>query len=128
MTKHLRSLVLIGAISALSACADSWNQQAGAFIDEGGFGNPTMHNTQAMSCRGKAKGYILPEPVVVLNPDSPKSPQVGIPAGYSKGRVQCSGDLNGKYAQVIFEEYVESATELPPGGAGGLAEIASAGG
>ena len=35
--------------------------------------------------------------------------------------------LNGKYAQVIFREYVESATELPPNDQGGLAAIASAG-
>lgn len=36
--------------------------------------------------------------------------------------------LNGKYAEVIFREYVESATELRPGQESGLAEIAAAGG
>lgn len=35
--------------------------------------------------------------------------------------------LNGKYAEVIFREYVESATELPPGNTSGLDEIATAG-
>lgn len=36
--------------------------------------------------------------------------------------------LNGKYAEVIFREYVESATELPPGSQSGLAAIQAAGG
>ncbi|MGR3661940.1 MAG: OmpA family protein [Paracoccaceae bacterium] len=41
------------SVLAISACTnggennlfDSWNQEAGAFIDEGYFGNPTMNNT-----------------------------------------------------------------------------------
>jgi len=36
--------------------------------------------------------------------------------------------LNGKYAEVIFREYVESATELPPSGESGLAAIEATGG
>ena len=36
--------------------------------------------------------------------------------------------LNGKYAEVLHREYVESATELPPGSPKGLAAIAAAGG
>lgn len=43
---------ILAAVSvlALSACADgtafdSWNKEAGAFVDEGYFGNPTMNNT-----------------------------------------------------------------------------------
>ena len=36
--------------------------------------------------------------------------------------------LNGKYAEVIFREYVESATELPPSNESGLDAISSAGG
>jgi len=32
--------------------------------------------------------------------------------------------LNGKYAEVIFREYVESATEMPPNSESGLAAIA----
>ncbi len=56
------ALAMVGAL-ALSACSnqdyladgrlfDSWNQEAGAFIDEGRFGNPTMQNTLAMTGRG----------------------------------------------------------------------------
>ncbi len=55
------ALVMAGAL-ALSACSgqdyladgrlfDSWNQEAGAFIDEGQFGNPTMQNTLVMTGR-----------------------------------------------------------------------------
>lgn len=36
--------------------------------------------------------------------------------------------LNGKYAEVIMREYVESATEAPPNTESGLGEIAGAGG
>ena len=36
--------------------------------------------------------------------------------------------LNGKYAEVIFREYVESATELPPDSESGLAAIQGQGG
>lgn len=36
--------------------------------------------------------------------------------------------LNGKYAEVIFREYVESATELPPNPESGLAAISGQGG
>ncbi len=35
--------------------------------------------------------------------------------------------LNGKYAEVIFREYVESATEIPPDEVSGLAAIAESG-
>ena len=36
--------------------------------------------------------------------------------------------LNGKYAEVIFREYVESATQMPPNAQTGLASIQSQGG
>lgn len=48
-----RTKILLAASSALalSACGDAnlgspFYQEAGAFLDEGGFGNPTMNNTQ----------------------------------------------------------------------------------
>lgn len=48
-----RRFFLIGAASlGLTACSDpkhSFNREAGASIDEGGFGNPTMHNTMLQS-------------------------------------------------------------------------------
>lgn len=44
---------LIGAAGlGLAACSDpnsSFNREAGSMIDEGGFGNPTMHNTMLQS-------------------------------------------------------------------------------
>ena len=49
----IRTKILLAASSALalSACGDAnlgspFYQEAGAFIDEGAFGNPTMNNTQ----------------------------------------------------------------------------------
>lgn len=40
-----RRFFLIGAAGAgLSACSRSFNREAGIGLDEGGFGNPTMHN------------------------------------------------------------------------------------
>ena len=134
---RIKSLVLVGMALTLAACTaenstalSSWNQPAGAFIDEGQFGNPTMQNTLAQKCVGKPKGHIVPEYVVVLNPDassSPKSAQETLVPKYARGQVRCSGDLNGKYAQVIFEEYVDSATEFVESDQGGLAEITDAG-
>ena len=48
MTLKFKTL-LVGAFAfALAACSDnsSFNGEAGSFLDEGGFGNPTMNNTQ----------------------------------------------------------------------------------
>ncbi len=112
-----KSILMGVGLLALAACGDGWNREAGAKLDEGGFGNPTMYNQLAQMCQGKAKGYIVPDPVVALDPKSP----AGDPR-YREGRVMCSGDLNGKYAQVIWREYVQSATSRPQVG-GGLAAI-----
>lgn len=97
---------------ALAACGDrqigsSWNQEAGAFLDEGGFGNPTMNNMMAQQCRSSfPKGTIIFEAKVVPAP-------TGAPAPFIR-QTECKGDLNGKYAAIIFQEYVASATEIPP--------------
>lgn len=112
MTFKIKTLLIGACALGLSACGDtnyatSWNQEAGAFLDEGGFGNPTMRNMMAQMCRGQAKGHIVPDPVVMLHPSSTKAAPV-----YVRGHVRCSGHLNGKYAQVIFREYVRSA--VPP--------------
>ncbi len=122
MTLKIKTLALGAGILALAACGEgpvgkTWNQEAGAFIDEGGFGNPTMTNMMAQMCRGKAKGFIVPDPIVSLDPTSPKGAPV-----YRQGRVMCSGHLNGKYARVIWSEYVRSATSATTIG-GGLSEI-----
>lgn len=51
MTTHLKFLALSASLLALAACEDSqsWGTEAGSFIDEGGFGNPTMNNTLVQS-------------------------------------------------------------------------------
>ena len=48
MTLKIKSLLVGASVFALAACSDnsSFDTEAGAFIDEGGFGNPTMNNTQ----------------------------------------------------------------------------------
>ena len=72
-----------------------------------GFGNSTMNNMMAQMCRGRAKGYVPRDPLVVLDPSrtTPTRP------AYTRSTIRCSGDLNGKYAEVIFQEYVGSAIE-----------------
>lgn len=119
--------VLAGtALIALAACegpmGQVWHQEAGAFLDEGGFGNPTMQNMMAQMCSGQAKGYVVPDPVVVAAPNGSGG------TSYRQGYVMCSGHLNGKYAQVIFGQYRRSAQ--PPSGleGGGLQAIESTGG
>jgi hypothetical protein len=120
---NLKKHIIMGAgLLALAACGDSWNQEAGSKLDEGGFGNPTMNNMLAQMCKGQAKGYIVPDPVVAMDPKSPPSDP-----RYMQGQVMCSGHLNGKYAQVIWTEYVQSGTFRSQVG-GGLQEIQQAAG
>lgn len=50
MRGHIKTLLVASTALGLVACGDasitnSWNNEAGAFIDEGNFGNPTMNNT-----------------------------------------------------------------------------------
>ena len=51
MTLKIKTLLVGASVFALAACSDnsSFNSEAGGFIDEGGFGNPTMNNKQAQS-------------------------------------------------------------------------------
>ena len=127
MTLKIKTLMIGAGALALTACGEGpigkfYYQEAGAFLDEGGFGNPTMTNMLAQMCAGQAKGYIVPDPVVVLDPKSaPSNP------AYYRGRVRCSGHLNGKYAEVIFNEYVGSAVPPQEIEGGGLAAIEDAG-
>lgn len=119
-------LLMIGSVTlGLSACAESalrFNSEAGAFLDEGGFGNPTMINMMAQMCssHGKGlKGSVVGDPVVSLNPDtSPSAPRY-----IRRTAVSCNDRLNGKYAEVIFEEYVNSAIPTPVGNE--LTDVAS---
>ena len=103
-----KSVMAGAALFALAACEGPmgkvWYQEAGAFLDEGGFGNPTMQNMMAQMCSGQAKGYIVPDPIVAAAPNSTDANPV-----YRRGYVMCSGHLNGRYAQVIWGNYVRSA-------------------
>lgn len=59
MGAHTKTILAAASVFALSACSDnpfgdgplfdSWTKEAGSFVDEGDFGNPTMHNTQLQS-------------------------------------------------------------------------------
>jgi outer membrane protein OmpA-like peptidoglycan-associated protein len=54
MTFRKSTLLVFTSTLALTACGDrdiasSWYQEAGAYLDEGGFGNPTMNNALIQS-------------------------------------------------------------------------------
>ncbi len=122
MNLKIKTLMVGAGLLALTACGEgpigkTWHQEAGAFLDEGGFGNPTMQNMLAQMCSGQAKGHIIPDAVVVADPKSPAANPT-----YRRGHVLCSGQLNGKYAQIIFGEYVRSAVP-PPTLGGGLQSL-----
>mgnify|MGYP001826609115 CR=1 FL=1 len=128
MTLKIKTLMVGAGVLALTACSEGpvgkfWTQEAGAFLDEGGFGNPTMNNMLAQMCKGQAKGYIVPDPIVALDgtTDAKGAPR------YRQGKVMCSGHLNGKYARVIWNGYVGSAVAPSPLG-GGIAAIEGGGG
>lgn len=57
MSKYTTILLAAASAVSLSACADSkvfssWTQEAGGFLDEGGFGNPTMNNMMVETGKG----------------------------------------------------------------------------
>ena len=124
MNFKTKSILAGVGLLALAACGEgdlgkTWNQEAGAFLDEGGFGNPTMNNMLAQMCKGQAKGYIVPDPIVAADGvDSKGAPR------YRQGQVMCSGNLNGKYARVIWGGYVGSARPATSLGSG-LSDISA---
>ncbi|NNE86698.1 MAG: hypothetical protein HKN27_01370 [Silicimonas sp.] len=126
MTSKFKTLLVGASLVAVAACGEggSWDQPAGAWLDEGGFGNPTMYNMMAQKCAGRAKGYIVPDPVVVLDP----AREAAGKAPYRTGSIRCSGNLNGKYAQVIWAGYVSSAAAGQQTSGGGITTIESGGG
>lgn len=216
MINRIKFLVAAGFSLALAACA-GFNNEAGSFIDEGQFGNPTMNNVlihsgqrsyatnlnarfaetvptmvnfafdsavlddQARAILREQANFIRQFPEVrfrvyghtdlVGSPEYNK--QLGLrraravvnylgTQGVSKSRLEAlvslgktrplivtneperrnrrtvtevSGFverhptvLDGKYASIIYREYVASATELAPNQGGGLAAIDSGGG
>ena len=110
-----RMLMILTGLATVAACAPEsgpgqFYREAGTQIDSGEFGNATLHNQLVQTCRtngaigGKA-GAAAGDPVVVLAPESTPTRKVY--------RVHCSGNLDGKYAQIIYREYVASATQQP---------------
>ena len=113
INKPAKTLTLIAGIAVLTACAPEsgpgqfW-REAGVQVDQGEFGNATLHNQLVQTCRtngvgaGKA-GSQAADPLVVLDPKSTPARKVY--------RVHCNGKLDGKYAQVIYRDYVGSAAQ-----------------
>ena len=223
MAGHIKTLLVATSTLALVACSEgtnggiSWNGEAGAVIDEGNFGNPTMNNTliqtgqlsyvvnlnkrfssevstmvnfafnsavldaQAQTTLAEQAKWIRQFPEVRfkvfghtdLVGSNAYNKSLGlrraraavnylVSQGISRSRLQAvvslgetqpliatqdqerrnrrtvtevSGFvknhptvLNGKYAEVIFREYVNSAVEAPPDNNGGLAAIEAGGG
>lgn len=221
MRKHIKTLLAASSALALVACGDAsisnWNNEAGAQLDEGGFGNPTMNNSLVM--RGEAdiavalNNRFQAEVPTMINfefdsavlDDQARAilrqqadwirqfPEVrfrvyghtdlvGSPAynealgmrraravvnylvglGVSRSRLEAvvsKGDtqplimtpdrerrnrrtvtevsgfvqrhptvMDGKYANIIYREYVASATELPPSTQSSISQISDAGG
>ena len=114
MNTPLKLVLIATATLGISACTSEtamrWNSEAGSQIDNGSFGNATMHNMLAQTCRGHgggkvAKGGVVSDPLVVLDPNSTPSRPVY--------RVHCDGQLNGKYAEVIWRGYIGAAGPAP---------------
>lgn len=108
-----RPVVIISGLATLvAACAPeggigSFYREAGAQLETGYFAEATVHNQLVQTCRsngsgfGKA-GYTAGDAVVVLDPSSTASRPVY--------RVHCDGRLDGKYASIIYSDYVASAS------------------
>ena len=112
MATPWKFIVIAAALGSVAACSEiggTFSKEAGAQIDDGSFGAATTHNLLAQSCGSAGstslKGGAVNDPLVVLDPAS--TPQRPI------YRVHCDGQLNGKYAQIIWGEYVASATAAP---------------
>ncbi len=113
MKTIFKSLLVVSALGVAAGCTPAgvtrWNSEAGSQIDDGWFGEATMHNWLAQACgsgggKGGKTGATV-DPLVVLDPASTTTRPIY--------RVHCDGRLNGKYARVIFNEYVSSAVPAP---------------
>lgn len=97
--KTILPILVLGAALAVAGCTEqgrvAFDRPAGADLDGGDFGNATMNNHLAMTCQARYAG--------------------GKHAGKSQdGRSMCPPrTLDGKYARRGYDEYVESATDLP---------------
>lgn len=105
MAHQLKLTALAVAAVGIAGCT----HEVGSQIDNGWFGEATMHNMLAQTCntsggKGGKSGAVV-DPLVVLDPASTQSRPIY--------RVHCDGQLNGKYAQVMFGEYIGSAVPAP---------------
>lgn len=112
----LYTTALLASVMTLTACGEQgtgggkWFREAGAQLDNGEFGNATMQNFAAQVCfpngrgsagKGTKIGGTPGDPVVVVDPAStPRQPIY---------RVHCDGRLDGRYARIIYRDYVNSA-------------------
>jgi len=111
--RNSKALVTVTALCALAACASEQNygatffKEAGSQLDSGAdFGNATLHNQLVQTCRANGTGFGKAgagagDPVVVLDPASTPTRQIY--------RVHCDGNLDGKYAAVVYDSYIASA-------------------
>lgn len=108
--------LLLAGVLLLTACGEqggsTWHREAGSQLDAGEYGRATMQNMIAQVCfpggrgntfRGGKIGAPVGDPVVVLDPSSTRSAPVF--------RVHCDGRLDGKYARVVYSDYVGSAAQ-----------------
>ncbi|AEI93262.1 hypothetical protein [Roseobacter litoralis] len=113
LTTPARAVVILTGLATLSACAPDtgvgqFYREAGSQVDSGEFGNATLHNQLSQICRtnsagvGKVGGQ-AGDPLVVLDPESTLNRKVY--------RVHCDGTLDGKFAQVVYREYVGSSVQ-----------------
>lgn len=114
-TKTTRTLLLVAGLAVVTACAPEsgpgqFYREAGSQVDTGEFGNATLHNQLTQTCRtngtGVGKVGAPPtDPLVVLDPTSKP--------GRTVYRVHCDGQLDGKFAQIVYREYVGSGIQTP---------------
>lgn len=114
-TSTTRTLALVTSLTSLAACSAEQGagtfffSEAGTQIESGAnFGNATLHNQLVQTCRANGSGFGKAgagagDPVVVL--DAASTPQRQI------YRVHCDGNLDGKFAKVIYDTYVGGARE-----------------
>ncbi len=92
MTQFAKPVLILAATLALSACTPGQLSREAGNYDNGDFGNSTMQNTMV------ASGQIQPQ----MSHDKYDAPAAG-------------RKLNGKYAAVLFKDYVASAVRTHPG-------------
>lgn len=83
--KHV--LLALSLPVGLAGCS-GFNQEAGAFLDGGTFGNATMHNHLVSTCQAQSHSK------------------------YATGKC-APRELDGKYARVTYDGYVASGAEIP---------------